>query len=190
MNPTLLYILSQIFIILNYVFLVITYQLKNKEKILLFSIAAQSACGLSYICLSAYTGLAMSLISIFRNVIFIINEEKNGVTEKTTTNEILMLLVIYALTIILSVITFNGFLSLLSVFATMLYTFSVWQKSTLQGCEHQVHLRQHLWCNRCQRRRQIDAAESHQRRVGAQQRLYRIRSGRAPLGIGPGPLQV
>ena len=130
MNPTLLYILSQIFIILNYVFLVITYQLKNKEKILLFSIAAQSACGLSYICLSAYTGLAMSLISIFRNVIFIINEEKNGVTEKTTTNEILMLLVIYALTIILSVITFNGFLSLLSVFATMLYTFSVWQKST------------------------------------------------------------
>lgn len=130
MNPTLLYILSQIFIILNYVFLVITYQLKNKEKILLFSIAAQSASGLSYICLGAYTGLAMAIISIFRNIIFIINEKKNGVTEKTTTNEILMLLVIYALTIILSVITFNGFLSLLSVFATMLYTFSVWQKST------------------------------------------------------------
>ena len=130
MNQTSLYVLSQIFIILNYVFLVITYQLKSKEKILLLSIAAQISCGLSYICLGAYTGLAMSLISIFRNTVFIINEEKNGVTEKTTTNEILMLLVIYALTIVLSIITFNGFLSLLSVFATMLYTFSVWQKST------------------------------------------------------------
>lgn len=130
MNPTLLYVLSQIFIILNYVFLVITYQLKNKEKILLLSIGSQTACGLSYICLGAYTGLAMAIISIFRNTVFIINEEKNGVTEKTTANEILMLLVIYALVIVLSVITFNGFLSLLSVFATMLYTFSVWQKST------------------------------------------------------------
>ena len=130
MDITLTYILSQVFIILNYVFLVITYQLKNKNKILLFNIVSQTSCALSYICLSAYTGLAMAIISVFRNIVFLINEKKNGVTKETTTNEILMLIVIYALIIILSVITFNGFLSLLSVFATMLYTFSVWQKST------------------------------------------------------------
>ena len=130
MKLTLIYILSQVFIILNYVFLVITYQLRNKKKILLFNIAAQSSAGLSYICLGAYTGLAMALVSIFRNIVFIVNEEKNGVTEKVTTNEIFMLLVIYALTIVLSVVTFNGLLSLMSVFATMLYTYSVWQKDT------------------------------------------------------------
>ena len=130
MNISPIYLLSQAFIILNYVFLVITYQLKKKEKILLFNIASQISAGLSYICLGAYTGLAMTIISILRNIIFIINEKKNGVTNKTTTNEILMLLVIYALTVVLSVITFKGFFSLMSVFATMLYTFSVWQKST------------------------------------------------------------
>lgn len=130
MEITPIYILSQIFIILNYVFLVITYQLKKKEKILLFNIAAQTSAGLSYICLGAYTGLAMTIVSIIRNIVFIVNEKKNGVSEKTTPNEILMLLVIFALIATLSVITFNGFLSLMSVFATMLYTFSVWQKNT------------------------------------------------------------
>lgn len=130
MNETLIYVLSQIFIILNYVFLVITYQLKERNKILLFNMAALTSAGLSYICLGAYTGLAMVFISIFRNIVFVINEKKNGITERATPNEILILLVIYALTIILSIVTFNGFLSLMSVFATMLYTFSVWQKST------------------------------------------------------------
>ena len=130
MQLTSIYILSQVFIILNYVFLVITYQLKKKDKILFFNIASQTSAGLSYVCLGAYTGLAMSIISIFRNIVFIINEKKNGVTEKVTVNEILLLFVVYALTIVLSVVTFNGFLSLMSVFATMLYTFSVWQKST------------------------------------------------------------
>ena len=125
-----IYILSQIFIILNYVFLVITYQLKDKKKILLVNSAAQTSAGLSFICLSAYTGLAMSIVSIIRNVIFAVNEKKNGVSKKTTTNEILMLFTISALIVILSVITFNGFLSLMSVFATLLATYALWQKDT------------------------------------------------------------
>ena len=30
-----------------------------------------------------------------------------------------------------AIFTYNGFLSLLSIFATMLYTYSVWQKKTI-----------------------------------------------------------
>ena len=33
--------------------------------------------------------------------------------------------------IIVSIPTYNGFLSLMSVFATMTYTYSIWQKNTL-----------------------------------------------------------
>ena len=124
MNITPLYILSQIFIILNYVFLVITYQLKKKDKILFVNNCAQLSAGLSYLCLGAYTGLAMTIISIIRNTAFIVNEKKNN------KSDILTLLVIYALMIILAVFTYNGFLSLMSVFATMLATFALWQKST------------------------------------------------------------
>ena len=125
MKLTLLYILSQIFIILNYVFLVIAYQVKTKEKALLFNNSAQFSAGLSFICLGAYTGLAMALIAILRNTLFLINEKKHN-----KKHEMLILLLIYLLMIILSIITFNGFLSLMSVFATMLATYALWQNNS------------------------------------------------------------
>lgn len=127
MHITKLYILSQVFIILNYVFLVITYQLKKKDKILFFNNSAQLSAGLSFICLGAYTGLAMTIISIFRNTIFMIYSEKKSVSKKAN---ILILLGIYALMITISIFTFNGFLSLMSVLATMLATYALWQKNT------------------------------------------------------------
>lgn len=127
MQITKLYILSQVFIILNYVFLVIAYQLKNKGKILFFNNSAQFSAGLSFICLGAYTGLAMTIISIFRNTIFMVYGEKKEVSKKTN---ILILLGIYALMIMVSIFTFNGFLSLMSVLATMLATYALWQKNT------------------------------------------------------------
>ena len=130
MDFTITYILSQIFIIFNYIFLVITYQLKDRKKILLFNICSLTSAGLSYICLSAYTGLAMVIIALFRNVVFIINEKKNGISDVITKNDIYMLIVIYMLTIVLAYFTYDSFLSLMSVFATSLYTYSVWQKNT------------------------------------------------------------
>ena len=130
MELSLTYILSQVFIIINYILLVCTYQAKSRKTILILNICSLTSAGISYICLSAYTALAMAIVSIFRNVVFIINEKKNGITDKITKNEIYMLLVIYALTIILASVTYDGILSLMSVAATMLYTYSVWQKST------------------------------------------------------------
>lgn len=130
MELTLTYILSQVFIILNYIFLIITYQLKDRNKILFFNICSLTSAGLSYICLSAYTGIAMVIISILRNILFLFNEKKNGISKNITKNDIYMLIVIYILTIVFAIFTYTDFLSLMSVFATMLYTYSVWQKST------------------------------------------------------------
>ena len=130
MELTLTYILSQVFIIFNYIFLIITYQLKDRNKILLFNICSLMSAGLSYVCLSAYTGIAMVIIAILRNVLFIINEKKNGISKNITKNDIYMLIVIYILTIIFAMFTYDGFFSLMSVFATALYTYSVWQKNT------------------------------------------------------------
>ena len=38
--------------------------------------------GLSYVFLSAYSGLAMVVVAIIRNIIFIIDEKKNGKSNK------------------------------------------------------------------------------------------------------------
>lgn len=127
---TIQYILSQIFIIMNYVFLIMTYQSKSRKGILIYNIVALISAGLSYICLSAYSGLAMTIVSIIRNIIFVIDEKKNGVKDKNQAKDYIILAILYIISIILAIFTYNGILSMMSVVATMLYTYSVWQKNT------------------------------------------------------------
>ena len=130
MELTLPYILSQVFIIINYVLLMVTYQVKNRKNILIFNFGAIIATGLSYVFLSAWSGLAMVIVAIVRNIIFMIDEKKNGKSDKITKKDIIILIVLYLISVISAIYTYEGFLSLMSVFATMLYTYSVSQKKT------------------------------------------------------------
>lgn len=127
---TVTYILSQVFIIINYIFLVMTYQSKSRKNILIYNFGALIATGISYIFLSAYSGLAMVIVAIIGNIIFIVDEKKNGKSSKNSTKDYIILVVLYVISIISAIFTYNGILSMMSVIATMLYTYSVWQKNT------------------------------------------------------------
>lgn len=107
-----------------------TYQSKSRKNILIYNFGALIATGISYIFLSAYSGLAMVVVAIIRNVIFIIDEKKNGKKEKNTTKDYIILAILYIISVISAIFTCNGILSMMSVIATMLYTYSVWQKNT------------------------------------------------------------
>lgn len=124
------YILSQVFIIISYICLVFTYQTKNRKSILVYSFVSLIMTGLSYVFLSAYSGLAMVGVAIIRNIIFLIDEKKNGKSDKNSTKDYIILGVLYLISIVFAILTYNGILSMMSVLATMLYTFSVWQKNT------------------------------------------------------------
>lgn len=130
MELTLTYIISQIFTILTYVFLALTYYAKDRNKVLVISFLSLIANGLAYVFLSAWTGLAMCIVALVRNIIFLVDERKNGKRENITKKDVIILIILYAILIVSAVFTYDGFLSLLSVFATMLYTYSVWQKKT------------------------------------------------------------
>lgn len=128
MNFELTYILSQIFTIINYLLLALTYYVKNRKKILIISFMSLLANTIAYILLNAWTGVAMCLVALIRNIIFLIGEHKNK-ANKITKKDIIILIILYIISIISAIFTFDGYLSLLSVFATMLYTYSVWQKN-------------------------------------------------------------
>lgn len=128
MHITTTYVVSQIFVIITYIFLASTYYAKDRKKILIINFVSLISNLIAYILLNAYTGLAMCIVAIIRNIIFIFDEKKNGKSEYIKKKDILILIVLYVISIISAIFTYNGFLSLLSVFATMLYTFSVWQK--------------------------------------------------------------
>ena len=62
MELTLPYILSQVFIIINYALLAISYYCKDRKTVLVISFMAVIANGLSYVFLNAYSGLAMCIL--------------------------------------------------------------------------------------------------------------------------------
>lgn len=130
MELTVNYILSQIFTILMYVLLAITYYVKDRKKVLIISFLSLIANAIAYVLLNAYTGLAMCIVALVRNIYFLIDEKKFGKSDKITKKDVIVLIIIYIAIVISTMLTYEGFLSLLSVFATMLYTYSVWQKKT------------------------------------------------------------
>lgn len=130
MELTINYILSQIFTIIMYGLLALTYYAKDRKKVLIINFLSLIANGIAYIFLNAWTGLAMCVVALIRNIIFLIDEKKNGKRESINRTDVIILVILYAISIISAILTYDGFLSLLSVFATALYTFSVWQKKT------------------------------------------------------------
>lgn len=130
MELTTTYIISQVFTIVMYGLLAITYYVKNRKTVLVISFLSLIANAIAYILLKAYSGLAMCVIALIRNIYFLMDEKKNGKQDEITKKDIFVLAILYIISIVSAVFTYEGFLSLLSVFATMLYTYSVWQKKT------------------------------------------------------------
>lgn len=114
------YIISQIFVIIQYIFIITTYQVKTKKQIILFNTLAAISAIISFLCLEAYSGCMMSLVSIFRNILFFKMKEK----DKSK------LIIVLILLFVLTTFTYNGLFSLMPSIGTLLYTLSVWQNDT------------------------------------------------------------
>ena len=71
MELTLTYIMSQVFTIIMYLLLAISYYAKDRKKILILSFLSLVANALAYVLLEAYTGLAMCIVAFVRNIIFL-----------------------------------------------------------------------------------------------------------------------
>lgn len=80
--------------------------------------------------LNGYTGAAMSGIMIMRDLTLLIQENKKVKAKDISKKlDIGILIITIILMIVLTVFTYNGPLSLLSVIATLITTFALWQKN-------------------------------------------------------------
>lgn len=127
MNNT--YLLSQFFVILSYLLLATTYLKTKRKSILFIGICSLVASEISYFLLGAYTGVAMVAVAIIRNIIFYIDETKNGKSNKITSKDIIILIILYLITLCSAIYTYDGIMSIFSVLETVIYTYAVWQKS-------------------------------------------------------------
>ena len=96
-------------------------QLKKKKDILLSQTVANGIYSIQYALIGAFSASVMNLSSFFRLLIFYLYEK----VERKAPKWIMFLFM--GLVIFLGFITFNGPLTLIPVFATILYIYSAWQ---------------------------------------------------------------
>ena len=121
------YWISQFFVILAYVMCGATFFVKKREYVLFLNTGVCISFSVAYIFLSAWTGIAMNIVSIIRNIMFFL-VAKYAANNKTL--NYLQLGLIMLLIAICAVFTFDGVLSLAAVLASAIYTFAVWNEKS------------------------------------------------------------
>ena len=116
------YIFSQICAILATIILGITYISKSKKNILFFCIISATMYGIQYLLLGAFTGMIVSFLNIIRAILFYFANEKKKA------NTIYSLIFLNVLFVISTIFTWGGLTSLLPLLASILFTYSLWQK--------------------------------------------------------------
>lgn len=128
MELTTSYILSQVFSTISYILLGSTFFLKNRKTILAVCFFQSILLIIGYWFLNQYQGMLMVTVGILTNIMFFVDEQKNGKSDKIEKKDVIMLIILLTYTAILTVITYTNLLSLLSVLGTIAWLFSVWVK--------------------------------------------------------------
>ena len=122
------YVLSQIFSTIGYILLGCTFFLKNRKAILGIGLMSSIFIIIGYGFLNKYQGMAMVSVGIVANIMFFVDEQKNGRSNKILTKDVVMLIILLTYTTILTAITYTDLLSLFSVLGTVAWLISVWIK--------------------------------------------------------------
>jgi len=127
---TLAYLASQILTIIIYICLCSTYFFKSRKKILVLNVVAHNIQIIAFLLLGGLTGAAMNAIYVARDLFLVADEKNNQKSDKITKRDIGVLICFIILILVMTIFTYDGWASLLSVIATIISTFAVWQKST------------------------------------------------------------
>lgn len=132
MEFTWQWILSQIFTVTEYGLLGASYLAKKRRAVVILDIISMTCGIIAFILLGADLGMAMSVIILLANFYYLWDESKHSEKErqKLHPRDYVVLAVVLLGIGIVTVLTYDGPLSLLSVAATVLYEISIWQKST------------------------------------------------------------
>ena len=122
----MIYILSQILVLITYILLGATYFIKDRKWLLVVSLIAIATNTTSYFFLKAWAGVMTTILALVRNIVFLIqNKDKK---DKINFNDWVILSVYMIILSVIAVITYDGFFSLFSIVCSLTYTIAVWQR--------------------------------------------------------------
>ena len=124
------YVISQIITIIYHVLLCTSYLVKDRSKILLANFAAHIGQAVAMFMLDGYSGAAMALIMAVYDLYLFVEDKKKDVWKEPEVPSFLALAVILAAIVIMSIRSYEGPLSMLSVVATLVGVGSRFQSNT------------------------------------------------------------
>ena len=101
---------------------VIIYQQKSGKKLVFWKLISDVLWALQYIMLGAYSGAAIAVIGIFREIVFYNNDKKWARSR-------LWLLFFICVSVLSGILTFKSVFSLLPMVASVLSILGFWRKS-------------------------------------------------------------
>lgn len=128
-NLDITYIFSQIFVILSYTTLAATFAVRNRKALLILLLISVLSQAVTFFLLSAWSAFWMVGVALIRTVAYLIHDRVKGKTDKITVFDYSVFAFVIVSSIIVSIFTYDGFLSLFSVFGTAIYSFSICQKN-------------------------------------------------------------
>lgn len=127
------YIISQIFIVMAYCLLALTYFITKRWQQLSITIASNVAMGVGFALLGAWLAVPMCVIAICRDITSSIINARRSPEQQMKNTKLdwgLLILWIVALTVAM-IFTQEGFWTLFAYFSTITFTISIWQKNPL-----------------------------------------------------------
>jgi len=117
--------LAQSFSIVATIIIVISFQIKNKNILLLTNVAANVFMFVSLMLLGAYLGAASTMVGVLRGFLFFKKETKPKWYSYA------VLYYIFALVIFSVVLTFTDYFSIIMLGALLVLTFGLWQQNKI-----------------------------------------------------------
>lgn len=130
MDMDWVYVWSQILTVIEYGLLALSYQARKRLLAVVLDILSMAMGVLTYLLLGADLGLGMSLVILVANFYYLYQEKHPRLRKRRYWWDYVMLAVVLGVIGVITAFTHEGWLSLLSVAATVLYEISIWQKST------------------------------------------------------------
>lgn len=126
---TATYTISQILTFIVYIFLILTYIERSRKQILITSLFVHVIQGISFYLLNGYTGIAVNIFYMIRDLFFLY-DPRDVNSKKIEKKDYVVLIIFMSIIIIFAFLSYDGFLSLFSVFAAITSTIAVWQRDT------------------------------------------------------------
>ena len=116
------YIIAQLLGAIAFMFIGITYLIKNRNWILIFSTVGSACFLIHYGFLGAWAGVAVNVVNIIRAIILFVDEKRNKA------KNVLSLCIILMLMLFAGAISIKNLTGIIAIVAGLIYSYALWQK--------------------------------------------------------------